>query len=209
MKKVNQLLFMVLKKYAKIENKVKLKENIMTNFEEKTIHTKKIFEGNIIDLQVDEVSLPNGKVSKREIVKHPGAVAIIAITKDKKIVLVKQYRKPLEKHLIEIPAGKIDNNEQPLVAAIRELEEETGYTTKELSFVTSFYTSPGFANELVHIYITDSLEKLETPVAGDEDEFIEIMELTLDEAKQYVEDEQIHDAKTNYAILYLHALERM
>lgn len=200
---------MVLKKYAKIENKVKLKENIMTNFEEKTIHTKKIFEGNIIDLQVDEVSLPNGKVSKREIVKHPGAVAIIAITKDKKIVLVKQYRKPLEKHLIEIPAGKIDNNEQPLVAAIRELEEETGYTTKELSFVTSFYTSPGFANELVHIYITDSLEKLETPVAGDEDEFIEIMELTLDEAKQYVEDEQIHDAKTNYAILYLHALERM
>lgn len=181
----------------------------MKNFEEKTIHTKKIFEGSIIDLQVDEVSLPNGKVSKREIVKHPGAVAIIAITEDKKIVLVKQYRKPLEKHLIEIPAGKIDNNEQPLVAAIRELEEETGYTTKELSFVTSFYTSPGFANELVHIYITDTLEKLETPVAGDEDEFIEIIEVTLDEAKRYVEDEEIHDAKTNYAILYLHALERM
>ena len=181
----------------------------MKNFEEKTIHTKKIFEGSIIDLQVDEVSLPNGKVSKREIVKHPGAVAIIAITEDKKIVLVKQYRKPLEKHLIEIPAGKIDNNEQPLVAAIRELEEETGYTTKELSFVTSFYTSPGFANELVHIYITDTLEKLETPVAGDENEFIEIIEVTLDEAKRYVEDEEIHDAKTNYAILYLHALERM
>lgn len=181
----------------------------MKNFEEKTIHTEKIFEGNIIELQVDEVSLPNGKVSKREIIKHPGAVAIIAITKDNKLVLVKQYRKALEKTLIEIPAGKLDNNEQPLVAAVRELEEETGYTTKELSFVTSFYTSPGFANELVHIYITDSLEKLETPVAGDEDEFIEIMEVTLDEAKQFVEDEQIHDAKTNYAILYLHALGRM
>lgn len=181
----------------------------MENFEEKTIHTEKIFEGKIIDLQVDKVSLPNGEVSKREIVKHPGAVAVIPITKDNKIVLVKQYRKPLEKTLVEIPAGKLDENEQPLAAAIRELEEETGYTTKELNFVTSFYTSPGFANELIYIYITDTLERLETPVAGDEDEYIEILELTLDEAKQYVEEEKIHDAKTNYAILYLHALGRM
>ncbi|WP_405101311.1 NUDIX hydrolase [Oceanobacillus sp. FSL H7-0719] len=181
----------------------------MNNFEEKTINTKKIFEGKMIDLQVDEVSLPNGEVSQREIVKHPGAVAVIAITKDNKIVLVKQYRKPTEKTLVELPAGKIDQNEQPLAAAIRELEEETGYTTKELNFVTSFYTSPGFANELIYIYITDTLEKLETPVQGDDDEFIEILELSLDEAKQYVEEEKIHDAKTNYAILYLHALGRM
>lgn len=181
----------------------------MKKFEEKTINTEKIFEGNIIDLQVDEVLLPNGKTSKRELIKHPGAVAIIPITKDNKIVFVKQYRKALEKTLIEIPAGKLDNKEQPLVAAIRELEEETGYTTNELSFVTSFYSSPGFADELVYIYITDTLEKLETPVKGDEDEFIELMELTLDEAKQYVEEEKIHDAKTNYAILYLHALGGM
>ncbi|MEI3596775.1 MULTISPECIES: NUDIX hydrolase [unclassified Oceanobacillus] len=181
----------------------------MKNFEEKTIHTEKIYEGKIIDLQVDDVVLPDGEKAKREIVKHPGAVAIIPITKDKKIVFVKQYRKPLEKTLVEIPAGKLDDNEQPLAAAIRELEEETGYTTKELNFVTSFYTSPGFADELIYIYITDTLEKLETPVQGDDDEFIEIIELTLDEAKQYVEEEKIHDAKTNYAILYLHALGRM
>lgn len=181
----------------------------MNKFEEKTIYTEKIFEGKIIDLQVDDVELPNGEKSKREIVKHPGAVAIIPITKDNKIVLVEQYRKPLERTLVEIPAGKLDENEQPLAAAIRELEEETGYTTKELSFVTSFYTSPGFADELVYIYITDTLEKLESPVEGDEDEFIEILELTLDEAKQFAEDERIHDAKTNYAILYLHALGRM
>ncbi|GGN56664.1 NUDIX hydrolase [Oceanobacillus indicireducens] len=181
----------------------------MKNIEEKTIHTEKIYEGKIIDLQVDDVVLPDGEKAKREIVKHPGAVAIIPITKDKKIVFVKQYRKPLEKTLVEIPAGKLDDNEQPLAAAIRELEEETGYTTKELNFVTSFYTSPGFADELIYIYITDTLEKLETPVQGDDDEFIEIIELTLDEAKQYVEEEKIHDAKTNYAILYLHALGRM
>lgn len=180
----------------------------MKKFEEKTIHTERVFEGKIIDLQVDDVLLPNGEKSKREIVKHPGAVAVIPITKDNKIVLVKQYRKPLERTLVEIPAGKLDANESPLGAAIRELEEETGYTTKDLSFITSFYTSPGFADELVYLYITDSLERLSEPVPGDEDEFIEIIELTLDEAKQYVEDEKIQDAKTNYAILYLHALWR-
>ncbi|WP_067728169.1 NUDIX hydrolase [Oceanobacillus damuensis] len=181
----------------------------MKKFEEKTVKSEKIFSGKIIDLQVDEVTLPNGKTSNRELIKHPGAVAVIPITKDNKILFVEQYRKPLEKSLIEIPAGKLDENENPIAAAVRELEEETGYTTKGLSFVTSFYTSPGFADELIHIYITDQLVKMENPPEGDDDEFVELHELTLDEAKQYVLDERIHDAKTNYAILYLHALGRM
>mgnify|MGYP001416522819 CR=1 FL=1 len=180
----------------------------MSKFEEKTIRTEKIFKGNIIEVQVDDVLLPNGETSKREIVKHPGAVAVIPITEDNKIVLVEQYRKPLEKTLFEIPAGMLEKNEQPLAAAVRELEEETGYTTKNLSFVTSFYTSPGFADEIIYLFITDSLEKLEQPVKGDDDEFIDIVELTLDEAKQFVEEGKIHDAKTRYAILYLHALWR-
>jgi ADP-ribose pyrophosphatase len=180
----------------------------MKKFEEKTIKSEQIFTGKIIKLQVDDVSLPNGETSTREIIKHPGAVAVIPITKDNKIVLVEQYRKPLEKSLVEIPAGKLEEGEDPETAAIRELEEETGYTTKALSFVTSFYTSPGFADEIITIYITDTIEKLSKQVAGDEDEFVEIIELTLDEAKQYVEDGRIQDAKTNYAILYLHALER-
>ncbi|GAB3052440.1 NUDIX hydrolase [Virgibacillus ainsalahensis] len=181
----------------------------MKKFEEKTIKTKSVYDGKIIQLQVDEVTLPNGETAKRELIKHPGAVAVIPITKDNKIVFVEQYRKPLEKPLIEIPAGKLEEGEEPEVTAIRELEEETGYTAKHLSFVTSFYSSPGFANELMYIYITDELEVLDTPVTGDDDEFVEVMELTLDEAKQYVEEERIHDAKTNYAILYLHALGRM
>jgi ADP-ribose pyrophosphatase len=180
----------------------------MRKFEEKTINTEKIYDGKIIDLQVDEVELPNGSTAERELVKHPGAVAVISITKDNKIVLVEQYRKPLEKSILEIPAGKVEEGEDPETTAIRELEEETGYTTSELSFVTSFYTSPGFADELMHIFITDDLKRLKSPAAKDEDEFIEVMELTLDEAKQLVEEERIHDAKTNYAILYLHALER-
>lgn len=181
----------------------------MKNFEEKTIATEKKYNGKIISLQVDDVTLPNGKTSKRELIKHPGAVAVIPITKDNKIVFVEQYRKPLEKSIIEIPAGKLELEEEPRATAIRELEEETGYTSNNLSFVTSFYTSPGFADELMYIYITDELKALENPVEGDEDEFVEIVELTLAEAKQYVEEERIHDAKTNYAVLYLHALEGM
>ncbi|MFA1821612.1 NUDIX hydrolase [Virgibacillus oceani] len=180
----------------------------MRKFEEKTITTEKIYDGKIIDVQIDEVELSNGKKAKRELVSHPGAVAVIPITKDNKIVLVEQYRKPLEKSIIEIPAGKVEKGEQPELTALRELEEETGYTARELSFVTSFYTSPGFADELMQIFITDELEQLESPVEKDEDEFIEVLELSLDEAKQLVEEKRIHDAKTNYAILYLHALER-
>ncbi|WP_042145804.1 NUDIX domain-containing protein [Paucisalibacillus sp. EB02] len=179
----------------------------MKKFEEKTIHTETIYDGNVVKLQVDDVVLPNGKEAKRELIKHPGAVAIIPITKDKKIVLVEQYRKPLGKSIIEIPAGKLEPGESPELTAVRELEEETGYTTKKLTKVTSFYTSPGFADELMLIYLTNELEKLDFPPALDEDEFVEILELTLEEAKQYVEEQRIHDAKTNYAILYLETQE--
>ncbi|MDC1541874.1 NUDIX hydrolase [Candidatus Pseudothioglobus singularis] len=181
----------------------------MKKFQETTIHTEKIFEGKIVRLQVDDVTLPNGKKAKRELVKHSGAVAVIAITKDRKIVFVEQYRKPLERTLVEIPAGKLEEGEDPKEAAIRELEEETGYTANNLQLLTSFYTSPGFADEIVHIYITDELEKLDNPPKGDEDEFVEVLELTLDEAKRYVEEQRIQDAKTNYAVLYLHALGRL
>lgn len=175
----------------------------MKKFAEKTIRTEQIYKGKVVHLHVDDVILPNGQTSKREIIKHPGAVAVIAITNDRKIVFVEQYRKPLEKSLLEIPAGKLEEGEQPEVTAIRELEEETGYTTDHLSYVTSFYTSPGFADEKMHVYITDDLKKLDTPVTGDNDEFVEVVELTLEEAKQYVADERIQDAKTNYAVLYL------
>lgn len=181
----------------------------MKKFEEKTTHTGKIYDGKVVKLQVDDVTLPNGKTSKRELIKHPGAVAIIPITKDNKIVFVEQYRKPLEKSLVEIPAGKLEAGEQPETTAVRELEEETGYTTNTLQFVTSFYTSPGFADEIMYLYITKDIIQLENEVAGDEDEFVELIELTLEEAKQYVKDQRIHDAKTNYAVLYLETLERM
>lgn len=175
----------------------------MKQFEEKTMNTEQIFNGKIISLQVDDVLLPDGNYSKRELVKHPGAVAIIPVTNEGKVVLVKQYRKPLERAIIEIPAGKIEPDEEPEITALRELEEETGYTTTQLKHVISFYTSPGFADELIHLYFTNQITPVKEKVTGDEDEFIEIIELTLEEAEQYIKEQKIYDAKTAYAILYL------
>ncbi|RSK27719.1 NUDIX hydrolase [Bacillus sp. HMF5848] len=175
----------------------------MSQFNEKTITRKTIFQGRIIDLHVDEVELPNGKKSTREIIKHPGAVAVIAVTDNQKIIMVEQFRKALERNLIEIPAGKLEKGEDPLECAKRELEEETGYICENMSLLTSFYTSPGFADELVHIYVAEGLRKKEDSAALDEDEFVELLEVSLDEALQLVKEERIYDAKTQYAVQYL------
>lgn len=98
----------------------------MSKFEEKTTHSERIYEGKVINLKVDEVLLPNGHSSKRELVEHPGAVALVALTEENKLILVEQYRKALERSIIEIPAGKIEKGEDPAYTAMRELEEETG-----------------------------------------------------------------------------------
>lgn len=168
--------------------------------EEKTISSESIYQGRVISLQVDVVTLPNQKTSKRELVKHPGAVAIIAITEDHKMILVEQYRKALERELIEIPAGKIEKGEDPKATALRELEEETGYTARELHYVQSFATSPGFADEIIHIYVTQGLKKLETLIEMDEDEFVTLHECTLAEAETWIKEQKIFDAKTAFAI---------
>lgn len=175
----------------------------MKKFEEKTIQTEMKFEGRIITLQVDDVELPNGKTGKREIVKHPGAVAVIAITEDKKIILVEQYRKALERSIIEIPAGKIEPNEAPEVTALRELEEETGYTTKKLQYIQSFATSPGFADEIIHLYLAENIVKVEEKAELDEDEFVELMHVSLDEMESMITQKQIYDAKTAFAFLWV------
>lgn len=174
----------------------------MPNYEEKTIATKPVYDGKIISLQVDDVRLPDGKEAKREIVKHPGAVAIIPVTKDGKIVVVKQYRKALERTIVEIPAGRIEVGEDPMLTARRELEEETGLGTKDIAYIQSFATSPGFANEIIHLYVARGLYPIENPAAGDEDEFIEQLEITIEEAEEMVKMGEIYDAKTAFAILY-------
>lgn len=173
----------------------------MENLEERTIKETAIYSGRIIDVVVEEVELPNGEKSKREIVRHPGAVAVIAVTEENKIVLVRQFRKPLDRTIVEIPAGKLEKGEDPLECAKRELEEETGYKSDQLEHLISFYTSPGFANELIHLYFTNNLQK--GNVNMDEDEFVELMEVTVEEAEALIATKAIYDAKTAYAIQFL------
>ncbi|OLN23292.1 ADP-ribose pyrophosphatase [Domibacillus antri] len=175
----------------------------MHKFEEKTIKTEPIFKGKVISLQVDDVLLPDGKETKREIIKHPGAVCVIALTSDKKIILVEQYRKALERPLVEVPAGKLEPGEEPESSARRELEEETGCRTGKMTHVQSFYTSPGFADELVHVYLAEDIERVQDGLTADEDEFVELMEVTIDEAEQLMREERIYDAKTMWALQYV------
>lgn len=165
---------------------------------EKTIASTPIYDGRVIKVKVDEVLLPNGKTAKREIVNHQGAVAVLPLTDDNKMIAVRQFRKPLERTIVEIPAGKLEKGEDPLTCAKRELEEETGFQAAEYGHLSSFYTSPGFADEILHLYVATGLR--EGPPRPDEDEFVEVLYLTLDEAKALHQRGEICDAKTVLAL---------
>ncbi|MEG0267766.1 MAG: NUDIX hydrolase [Carnobacterium sp.] len=172
-------------------------------FEEKTVSSELIYKGNITEYWVEEVLLPNGKQASRELVKHAGAAAIMPFTSDGKMVFVKQFRKAIEKTILEIPAGKIDDTDKdPLETGKRELEEETGYQAATFELETSFYSSPGFTNELMHIYRAEGLTKIDQPLLQDEDEFLEILTLTFEEAWEAYEQQIIIDAKTVFALFY-------
>lgn len=167
--------------------------------EEKTIESTKIFDGNIVKLRVDTIEFPDGSTAKRELIDHPGGVGILAVTPDGKIPLVKQFRKPFEKAIYEIPAGKLDKNEEPLCCGKRELQEETGYTAKEFISLGYIYPSPGFLNETAYIYFARGLEKgQDNP---DEDEFLDVEEFTVDEVRNMVINNEINDAKSVIAFL--------
>lgn len=173
----------------------------LKNLTEETQSTTEIFKGNVIALEIDTVRLPNGETATREIIRHPGAVAILAITTDKKMVFVEQYRKPVGAILFEIPAGKIDAGEtNPLVTAKRELEEETDYRAEKWQRLTALYTAPGFADEVIHIYEATKLTIASNALKLDDDEFLNVHLLSLDEAKQLIGSQKIVDAKTVFAI---------
>ncbi|MDO3409569.1 NUDIX hydrolase [Saccharibacillus sp. CPCC 101409] len=164
---------------------------------EKTLGSQPIFDGKIIKVQLDTVELSDGSQAKREIVRHPGAVAVLALRGDK-LLVVEQFRQPLGRTEIEIPAGKLEPGEDPREAAARELEEETGYQAPELIHLSSFYTSPGFADEIIHFYAAENLT--EGTLNPDDDEFLELTEITLDEAFEHIRAGRISDAKTLMAV---------
>lgn len=159
-----------------------------------------IFQGKIITVYKDKVKCPNEKIATREIVRHHGGVGILA-TVDDKIILVKQFRYAYNQDTIEIPAGKLEYNEDSNLAGARELEEETGYSAKKLVPITQIYPTPGYCDEIIHLYEAKDVYKVENPLAGDEDEFINVLFIPIDEAYQMVIDQKIKDSKTIIAIM--------
>jgi len=171
------------------------------DFQEKTLSSSKIFQGRIINLRKDEVMLPNGRNSIREIIEHPGAVVILAINEEKEIIMIKQFRKAAEEVLWELPAGTIEENEELISCARRELEEETGYYPKKLKKAITYFSTPGFCDEKLTLFIAEDLEKREKNL--DEDEFIQVEHLKISEVLKMVKENVIKDAKTIIGILYL------
>ncbi len=161
---------------------------------ERVLGTERIYDGRIIKVRVDRVAMPNGHEAKREVVEHPGAVAIAALTEAGEILLVRQYRRAPDRILREIPAGKLEPRETPLECAQRELAEETGLAAAEWTKLGAFFTSPGFADEFIHLFLAREL----SPAVGemDEDEAIEVSRIPLAEAMEAVSRGEFADAKT-------------
>ncbi|MGB9843844.1 MAG: NUDIX hydrolase [Caldisericia bacterium] len=168
---------------------------------EKKISEEIIFKGNLIKVILRKVTVNNHKESYREIVYHPGAVGIIPVTKENKLMLVKQYRSPFEDYLIEIPAGKLKENEDPLGCAKRELLEETGYSG-EMEKIGVFSTSPGFSNELIHIFLCKNAE-YKTDNYKHFGEIENLILLSIDEALNLLLNGEIKDLKTAFSIIYI------
>ncbi len=161
---------------------------------EKTITSETKFEGKIFKVRIENVELENGQAAYREFVDHPGGVGIVAITAEGKMLMVKQFRKAIEDETIEIPAGKLERGEDPLECGKRELEEETGYKAKEFVPLGFLYPSPGFTDEKTYIYLAKNLYK--GKVNPDEDEFLDILEVPIDEIQTKIMNNEINDAKT-------------
>ena len=169
------------------------------NYEEKTLERKQIYEGNIIKVESLTVSLPDGKEASRDIVLHPGASVIIPISENGEIYMVTQYRKPIEKVSLEIPAGKLDKGEDPEVCAKRELKEETGLEAGTIKHLISIHSTPGFCNEVLHLYVAMDLKEGDS--CADEDEFISCEKIPANKLLDMVLNHEITDAKTIIGIL--------
>lgn len=172
---------------------------------ETTLATEPRFNGRIINLRVDTVRLPNGGTATREVVEHPGGVCVAALTENRELLFVRQYRHPYGKVLLELPAGKLDRNgEDPLEAAKRELREETGATAAGYRSLGLLYPSPGYCDEIIHLYLATALSFGES--SPDEDEFLEVERIPLAQAVTLVLNGDIADAKTQTLVLKTAAL---
>jgi ADP-ribose pyrophosphatase len=159
----------------------------------------RVFDGRVLALDVDEVTEPGGVVARREVVRHSGSVATLAVHDDGRIVLVRQYRYPVNETVWELPAGRRDPKETPEAGARRELEEETGLVAGRLEPLSVFYTTPGFCDEVMHVFRASALRQGEA--RPEEDERIEVVTLSLEEARAMQARGEIREAKTLVALL--------
>lgn len=166
---------------------------------EKTLASERIYDGTIIHVRRDRVLLPNGHTSMREIVEHPGGVGILALDRDGTVLLVRQYRYAFGRTLLEIPAGKREPEEEPFATARRELREETGVTADSWTPLGSLIASPGCYDEVLYLYLAQDLRYGDTD--PDEDEFLRVERMSLDELARRCIDGEITDAKTVCAVL--------
>jgi ADP-ribose pyrophosphatase len=162
------------------------------------IDSKKIFEGRVFDVTVDTVR-EHGQTYVRDVVHHPGSAVILPVFEDDTIALVKQYRHPAVKYLLELPAGTLNDRERPEIGAARELEEELGVVAGRLEKLSEFFISPGFLSEKMWLYLATDLRETEQRL--EEDEAIEIVRLSIDRALQMITDNEIEDAKTIIGLL--------
>lgn len=168
---------------------------------EKVIEQKDVFKGDFLKVEKVKVKLPDGNFADRDIVRHPGASALLALKDKETILLVKQFRMAINRETLEIPAGKLEKGEEPLKAAERELEEETGFKAEKIEYLGTIATGPGFTDEQIRIFKATNLYK--GVKGGDDDEFIDVIPKKIVDVKKMIKNGEIIDAKTIAALMYI------
>ena len=166
---------------------------------EPTIESNVHFEGRILTLRVDQVRLPNGRLTTREIAEHSDSVCVVPVDQDGNILMVRQYRKPLEDQLLEVPAGGIEPGENPEESAVRELQEEIGFTARNITRLSGFWLAPGWCTEYMYAYLARGLEPSRLP--ADDDENITVIPVAPNDVVPLIESGVIQDAKSIASLL--------
>lgn len=169
------------------------------HLEEKTLNSELKFKGGILEFYQDTVLLENEKTASRDVIRHPGGVCVVAVNEKREVYFVKQFRYPHKKVLLEIPAGKLEWGENPLECGMRELREEAGFTADEFISLGCLYPTPAYDTEIIYMYLAKGLHKAEQDL--DDDEFLDVLTIPLDEAVKMVMNNEIEDAKTQLALL--------
>jgi len=171
---------------------------------EKTLSSQLIYDGRAVKLRVDTVRMPSGRETRREIVEHRDCVAIVAVDADDNVLLVKQFRKSVEKELLEIPAGGIDPGEDPVTTVRREMQEETGYLPGKVEKLGGFYSSPGFCTEYLHLYLATDLTP--SPLYAEDTESIKLVRVPISQIPSLIASGSICDAKSIAGLLIYSSL---